>query len=429
MGLIEVVYLVLAIVFLVICAFFASAEIGFINLQRFRLKHLQEEKVQGAERVARIMEHPSRFLSVVLTGISFAETIVVALGTIFIVALLGEGIGTPVAIVVIAIVLLIFAKVIPKTIAAQHPERIALLYGRPIEGLSKVLHPLVVPLSWIASALTSIAHTKPIRGELISREELGTIISMGEEGGVVDETSAEMLRSVVRLGERQVEEIMIPRTEAIWLRQGTTLDEFLKIYAASPAQRYPIYEETYDNVTGMVAISDVLGAVAKGSVQGDGVVTDLARPVYFVPESKPVGDLFGEMRAEGYLLAVILSEYGGTSGIVTIEEVVEQIVGEVREGLVAVKKGYEVVGLNLYKINGSMRVEDANEELALGIPEGDYQTVGGFVLNVFGHLPKEGDQMSFDGLRLLVAEVKGNKVACVVVIREEVPEIDREIAT
>ena len=176
MGLMEVVYLVLAIVFLVICAFFASAEIGFINLQRFRLKHMEEEKVHGAERVARIMEHPSRFLSVVLTGISFAETIVVALGTIFIVALLGEGVGTPVAIVVIAIVLLIFAKVIPKTIAAQHPERVALLYGRPIEVISKGLHPLVVPLSWIASTLTSIAHTKPIRGELISREELGTII-------------------------------------------------------------------------------------------------------------------------------------------------------------------------------------------------------------------------------------------------------------
>ncbi len=429
MGLMEVVYLVLAIVFLVICAFFASAEIGFINLQRFRLKHMEEEKVHGAERVARIMEHPSRFLSVVLTGISFAETIVVALGTIFIVAVLGEGVGTPVAIVVIAIVLLIFAKVIPKTIAAQHPERVALLYGRPIEVISKGLHPLVVPLSWIASTLTSIAHTKPIRGELISREELGTIISMGEEGGVVDETSAEMLRSVVRLGERQVEEIMIPRTEAIWLRQGTTLDEFFKVYAASPAQRYPIYEETYDNVTGMVSSSDVLGAVAQGSMQGESVVTDVARPVYFVPESKPVGDLFGEMRAEGYLLAVILSEYGGTSGIVTIEQVVEQIVGEVREELAAVKKGYEVVGLNLYKINGGMRVEDVNEELGLGIPEGDYQTMGGFVLNVFGHLPKEGDQKSFDSLRLLVAEVKGNKVTCVVVIREEVPEMDRELAT
>jgi putative hemolysin len=425
----EIVYLLVALFFLLICAFFASAEIGFINLQRFRLKHMEEEGVHGARRVGRIMEHPSRFLSVVLTGISFAETIVVALGTIFIVALLGEGVGTPVAIVVIAIVLLVFAKVIPKTIAAQHPERVALLYARPIEVLSTVLHPLVVPLSWIASRLTSLAHSKPIPGELISREELSTIISMGEEGGVVDETSAEMLRSVVRLGEQQVEEIMIPRTEAIWLRQGTTLDEFLKVYSASPAQRYPIYEETYDNVTGMVSISDVLGAVAQGSMHGDSAVTDLARPVYFVPGSKAVGDLFGEMKSEGHLVAVILSEYGGTSGIVTIEQLVEQIVGEVREGLAAVKKGYEVVGLNLYKVSGSMRVEDANEELALGIPEGDYQTVGGFVLNVFGHLPKEGDQMSFDGLRLLVAEVKDNKVACVVVIREEAPEIDRDLAT
>lgn len=429
MASLEIVYLVLSVVFLVVCAFFASAEIGFINLQRFRLKHLQEEKVEGAERVARIMEYPSRFLSVVLTGISFAETIVVALGTIFVVALLGEGVGTPVAIVVIAILLLIFGKVIPKTIAAQHPERIALLYGRPIEIISKVLHPLVVPLSWIAVKLTRMAHSSPIPGELISREELGTIISIGEEGGVVDETSAEMLRCVVRLGEQQVKEIMMPRTEAIWLRQGASLDEFFKIYAESPAQRYPVYEETYDNVTGMVFTGDVLGAIAQGRMQGESTVTELARSVYFVPESKPVGDLFGEMKAGGHLMAVVVSEYGGTSGIVTIEQVVEQIVGEVREDLAAVKKGYEVVGLNLYKVSGSMRVEDVNEELGLHIPEGDYQTMGGFVLNLFGHVPKEGEQMSFGGLRLLVAEVKGNKVAWVVIIREEGPEIDRELAT
>ena len=150
----EVVYLILALFSLLVCAFFSSAEIGFIKLQRIRLKHLQEEEVPGSVRVARIMEHPERFLSTVLTGISFAETIVVSLGTIFIVALLGESVGTPVAIVIIAIVLLIFAKVIPKTIAAQHPERIALLYGRPIELIARVLSPMVNGLSLITALIT-----------------------------------------------------------------------------------------------------------------------------------------------------------------------------------------------------------------------------------------------------------------------------------
>lgn len=425
MGVLEIIYLVLALLFLVVCAFFASAEIGFINLQRFRLKHMEEEEVPGAERVARIMKDPSRFLSVVLTGLSFAETIVVALGTIFVVALLGEGVGTPVAVVVIAIVLLIFAKVIPKTVAAQHPERVALLYSRPIEVLSKVLHPVVMVLSWMASWFTRLAHSSPIRGELISREELGTIISMGEEGGIVDETSAEMLRSVVGLGERQVREVMIPRTEAIWLVQGTRFGEFLRVYAEHPAQRYPIYENTYDNVTGVLAISDVLGALAQGSLEKDSVVTDMARPVYLVPGTKTVGDLFAEMRAEGRLMAVVVSEYGGTSGIVTIEQVVEQVVGETREEMGATEKAYEVVGLNLYRIDGGMRVEDANEQLQLGIPPGEYQTVGGFALYLFGHLPKEGEQTAYEGLTLLTAEVRESKIASLFVIKEgNEPEAD-----
>jgi putative hemolysin len=417
MGGLEITYLVLSVVFLLICAFFASAEIGFINLQRIRLKHLQEEEVHGAERVARIMEHPERFLSTVLTGVSFAETIVVALGTLFIVALLGEGLGTPLAIVLIAIILLIFAKVIPKTIAAQHPERIALLYSRTIELLSKLFYPLVIGLSWIAARFTRITHSSTMPGALISREEIGTIISVGEEQGVVDEASAQMLRKVVSLGERQVREVMTHRTEAIWLEQGSTLADFLTLYAESPAQRYPIYEGNYDNVKGMLSIRDVLTAMAQGSIDRKGSVTDLARPVYFVPGSKMVGELLSELMAEGYLMAVVVSEYGGTSGIVSIDQLIEEIVGEVKEELAGAKTAFEVVGERAYKIQGSMRIEEANEQLELGLPEGDYQTIGGFALNLFGHLPKEGEQIVYDDLRFVVAEAKENKVAWLLVTK------------
>lgn len=419
MGTLEIVYLVVSIIFLFVCAFFSSAEIGFIKLQRIRLKHLQEEGVHGAERVARIMEQPSRFLSTVLTGISFAETIVVALGTIFIVTLLGEGVGTPVAIVVIALLLLIFAKVIPKTIAAQHPERVALPLSKPIDIISKLFSPLVIVLGWIASKFAHIAHSSTMPRALISREELGTVIDLGEEEGVVDEASAEMLRRIVGLGERQAWKVMTPRTEAIWLERGTTLADFLKLYAESPAQRYPIYEGSYDNVEGMLSTRDVLAALSKGSMDRKSKVTDLARPVHFIPGSKTVGELLTEMRDEGYLMAVVLSEYGGTSGIVTIDQLVEYIVGEVGEELAAAKKAYEVVGVRTYKIQGSTRVEEVNEELQLGIPEGDYQTVGGFALHLFGRLPKEGEQIVDGDLKLLIAEVKENKVTRVFITKEK----------
>ena len=422
MGSLEIVYLLLSLAFLLVCAFFSSAEIGFINLQRIRLKHLQEEGVHGADRVARIMEHPERFLSAVLTGISFAETIVVSLGTIFIVALLGEGLGTPIAIVIIAMLLLIFAKVIPKTIAAQHPERIALLYAKPVEQITSLFYPLVIMLSWIAAKITRIAHSSTMPGTLITREEIGTIISMGEEEGVVDEHSAEMLRKVVGLGEYQVTEVMTARTQATWLEQGSTLTDFFKIYDESPAQHYPVYEETYDNVTGMLSIRDVLAALAQGSIDRKGSVTDLARPVYFVPESKTVGGLFGEMREEGYFMAVVVDEYGGSSGIVGIDQLIEEIVGEVKEEIVGAEKAFEVVGERAYKIQGSMRIDEVNEQLKFGLPEGDYKTIGGFVLNLFGHLPKAGEQIVHGDLRLLVAEVKENQITRLFVTKERKAE-------
>lgn len=418
----EVIYLVLFLVFLLVCAFFSSAEIGFIKLQRIRLKHLQEEGVHGADRVGRIMEHPEKFLSTVLTGISFAETIVVSLGTIFIVALLGEGLGTPIAIVLIAIILLIFAKVIPKTIAAQHPERIALLYGRSIELITSLLHPVIVALSWIIAGITRVTHSSTIPKALISREEIGTIISMGEEEGVVDEHSAQILRKVVGLGECQVSEVMTPRTESAWLEQGSTLADFYKVYAASPAQRYPIYEETYDNVKGMLSVRDVLTPLAQGAIGPKGVVTDLARPVYFVPESKLVGELFSEMREEGYFMAVVVDEYGGSSGIVGIDQLIDEIVGEVNEEIVGATKPFMVVGESTYKIQGGMRIEEVNEQLELGLPEGDYKTIGGFALNLFGHLPKEGEQIDYENLRIVAAQVKDNKIARLFVTKERKTE-------
>jgi putative hemolysin len=372
------------------------------------------------------MENPSRFLSTVLTGISFAETIVVSLGTIFIVSLLGEGLGTPIAIIVIALVLLVFAKVIPKTIAAQHPERIALPFSRPIELIARVISPLITVLGWISDKFARLAHSSTMHGTLFSKEELSTVIDMGEEEGVVDETSAEMLRTVVELAERQVREVMTPRTEAIWVEDGMKLGDFFKLYAESPAHRYPVYADSYDNVKGMLSSRDLLIALAKGEINNKSVVTDLVRPVYLVPPSKTIGELFGEMRNEKYFMAVVVNEYGGTSGIVTLDQLVEYIVGEIGEELGVSPKSYEVVGARSYKIQGSTRVEEVNEELRLGIPDGDYQTVGGYVLELFGRLPKEGEQIVADNLKLLVAEVKDNKITRVFVTKEKKLEVEAE---
>jgi len=337
---IEVLYLVLCIVSVLAAAFFASAEIAFISLQKIKLRHLEESGVPDAKRVAKIMEHPGKFLSTVLTGISFTETVVVALGSMLIVSLIGnEAIGAPISILVMAIILLLFVKVIPKTIAATNPERLALRYADSIAIISKVLSPVVSGLSWITDKFTRPigGHTMP--GTLLSREEVHTAVSIGEESGTIDKASADMLKKVLKIGDRQVQEIMTPRAEAAWIEQGTKLADFLNIYTDTPHPRYPTYKDKLGNVKGMLATRDVLLALAQGSVDRESTIAGFLRPAHFVPESKLVGELLIEMQDRKSETAIMVNEYGDPSGIVTVSQLAQEIMGEVRWTLAEVGRG------------------------------------------------------------------------------------------
>jgi len=337
---VEVLYLVLSIAFVLAAAFFASAEIAFISLQKVKLRHLEESGVLGAKRVARIMEHPGKFLSTVLTGFSFTETIVVALGSMLIVSLIGnEAIGTPISIVVMGTILLLFVKVIPKTIAATNPERLALRYAEPIAIMSKVLSPVVSGLSWIAGKFTRLIGGYTIPGTLLSREEVHIAISMGEESGTVEKASADIVRKVLTIGDRPVREIMTPQAEAAWIEQGTKLADFINIYAQAPHPRYPIYKDNLGSLKGMLATRDVLLALAQSSVDRESTVAEFLRPAHLVSESKSVGELLTEMQDRKSEMAIMVNEYGVPSGIVTISQLAQEIMGEVRWGLAEVGRG------------------------------------------------------------------------------------------
>jgi len=328
---IEVLYLLLSVIFILVAAFFASAEIAFISLQKVRLRRLEKNGVHGANQVARIMEHPGKFLSTVLTGISFTETVVVASGSMLTISLIGnEDIGAPIAIVVMTTVLLLFVKVIPKTIAAANPERLALRYAYPVAVISRVLSPIVSGLSWVTEKFTRRigGHTMP--GELLSREEVHTAICMGEEAGTVDKASADMLKKVLKIGDRRVQEIMTARDEVVWIEQETKLADFLNMYAQTPHPRYPIYKDNLDNVRGILATRDVLLELAHGSLNLESTIAEFLRPANFVPESKSVGELLIDMQDRKSETAIMVNKYGNPSGIVTVSQLAREIMGELR---------------------------------------------------------------------------------------------------
>jgi putative hemolysin len=417
-------YFILLVVCLVFSAFFSGSETAFISLQRFRLEFLVSNNVKGAKGVAGLIERPERFLSVVLLGNTLVNAAAAALATSLAVYWWGER-GIIIATLALTVVLLIFCEASPKTIAAGRAEKFSLMVHRPLRAISWLFTPFVVALSWISSGFTRIAGGTPVSRSIISDEEIRTMISVGRQEGTVAEDEARMLHRVFEFGDRPVYEVMVPRLEVTAIPQGASIADFLKLYTEKPLSRFPVYKENMDNVVGVLSVKDVLMARAKGAINNDSTIDDLVRPAYFAPETKRVNELFFEMRDSNYRMAVVVDEYGGTAGIVSLSRLVEEIVGEVGDELAGVEKDFEVIDEYTFQIDGSMRIEEANQEMELGLPEDeDYETVAGFILHLLGHIPRRNEQLRYKGLKIVITEMKGQKIEKVLLTREKRPSAE-----
>ena len=412
-------YIALLVICLVLSAFFSGSETAFISLQRFRLEYLVSTEVKNAHRVAKLIEKPERFLSVVLLGNTLVNAAAAALATAIAVHYWGDQNGIIIATICLTVILLIFCEATPKTVAARHAERLSMVLQRPIQMISWLFTPFVIVLSWLANAFTRIAGGTPVSRSIISDEEIRTMISVGREEGTVEEAEAKMLHRVFDFGDRPVHEIMVPRLEVFALQEGATIADFLKLYMDTPISRYLVYRENMDNVVGMVAVKDVLMARARGSINDESTIDELLRPAYFTPESILINKLFFEMRDNNYRMAVVVDEYGGTAGIVSLSRLVEEIVGEVGDEMAGIEKDYEIINENTFQIDGGMRVTEANEEMELHLPEDEeYETVAGFILHLLGHIPNRNEQLRYHDLKIVITEMKGQKIETILLTKE-----------
>jgi len=415
---IETLYLVFFLICLLLSAFFSSSETAFVALQQIRVEHMVSTRVTGAERVARMIKQPEKLLSTILLGNNFVNTAAAALATALAVKYWPEQ-GVLIATIGVTVLLLIFCETTPKTIASRHAERLSLILARPIAALSWLFTPFVVMLSWIASGLSKMVGGKPVPRSLVSDEEIRTMISVGHREGTVEKTEAEMLHRVFDFGDRPVRVAMVPRPEVVWVEKGTTIADFLTLYAESPLSRFPVYQDNMDNVIGILAVKDVLMAQANGALTSESTIDDLVRPAYFTPETKRISELFAEMRDKNYRMTVVVDEYGGIAGIVSLSRLLEEIVGPLGDELAAAEKEYEAIDEYTFQIDGGMNIEEANEQMDLDLPPGDYETVAGFVLDLLGRIPREGEQIKYKDMKLVITEMQGVKIGNIRLTREK----------
>lgn len=413
--------LILIGICILLSAFFSSSEAAFLALERVRLAHLVSTDRPGARRIAAMVEHPERLLSTILFGNNLVNVAFTALITVVSLNMFGEqraGLATIFATVVGTGLLLIFGETIPKTIAVHQSERLAFWYSRPLLILERLFWPVVVVLQGMTRLITKFLGVSPQARDSITEGELLTLIDLGEAEGTFDHSEAELLRDVFRFGDRQVREVMTPRLEIVSIQQDSTLKEFLSMYDENSHTRFPVHNESSDDIVGILSSKDVLRAMARnGGTALDTRVAELIRKPYFVPETKRTAEMFEEMRKDGQQMAVIVDEYGALAGLVTLKRLSEEVVGAHGEEGEAPEDEYESLGENTFQLEGTMSIAQANEDIELNLPTGDFDTVAGFLLDRLGHIPAEGETLDYGDLKLEVIEMSALKIETVKVTR------------
>lgn len=388
-----------------------SIEIAVVAVSRIRVRHLVEQGSAAARALERLQSKQEYFFAFIVLLQNLAIVTASAMGGIIAVDAVGGVGGFVLGTLVMALGIALLGEVTPKVLAAHAGDRYPLLAARPIEAMMWLMRPLVVVMAAAPGLLSRLLFgAREGVTPTVSEAELRMLIDIGAEEGAVEEEEAKLLEAVFRFGDRRANEVMVPRTEITWLEKGMTVGDLYESFAERPHSRFPVFQETTDNVVGIVGIKDVLRGLAERQLDEQSPIELAMRSPMFVPETKFIGALFFEMQRSGQQMAIVVDEYGGTAGLVTLEMLLEELVGSVSDELRRHEE--EVVSLDerTFEVDGGMSIADANEELALELPEGDYETVAGFVLSHLGHIPKQGEQFVFNGFRIAITGVRAHKI-------------------
>ena len=438
----------LVIAVLIVCnAFFVAAEIALVSIRRSRVEQLVEEGRPGAKRVQRLLAQPARFLAVVQVGVTFVGFLASAFAAVSLTLNLEHALSTIVPLrpyagalallvvtALVALFTIVFGELVPKSLALAHTERTALALSGLVEFLSRALGPLVAFLTWVTGAISRPFGVRSLAPASISVEELKILVERGGEEGVLEAEEEQMISAVIELGEGRVHEVMVPRIDITAVPTTTSVDEAIDVIVQAGHSRIPVYEETIDNIGGILYAKDLLPHLKAGGDRPE--LRTLLRPPLFVPESMSVDDLLHEFQRRKVHIAIVLDEYGGTAGLVTIEDLLEEIVGEIQDEYDVEEPMVERVSDSEARLDGRASIDDLLELFDLTLDEEEreeYDTVGGLVYHRIGGVPHVGDAVHLGRVSLTVESTDGRRVGKVLAVRrpdeaEEVAEAHNSVA-
>ena len=411
-------------------AFFSGSEAALISLSRLHARAMVERGVKGADAVVRLLDDRNRLLTSILVG----NTVVLLTADSLATALFIRA-GIPHAAIwstlVMAVLLLLFGEIIPKTVAVAGNERWAVRLAPILARIVWLLTPIDNAFLFVTNAIVRVFGVSPIaRGPFVTEDDIRNLVNVGAEQNVLEEEEREMIHSIIQFGDTIVREVMTPRLDMVAIEVSSSARRALDLIIAEGYSKLPVYEETIDNVVGVVHDRELLVSLANGALSNTRL-RDLMRPIVVVPESKRVLELLREMQRGKFSLAVVVDEYGGTAGLVSMEDLLEEIVGEIRdEHDEGEEEPIRVISDDEAVIDAGTNIEDVNAHLGLHLPHEDFETIGGLTVGLFGRLPHDGEEVEAgDGVRLKIDRTRGRRILSVRLLRDGKPGGDQTAET
>lgn len=403
-----IIQIVMLVILLMGSGFFSASETALMSLSRIRIRHMQEEGVKGSKLVEELTEDSGKLLSSVLVGNNVVNIAATSISTLLFTNKFGSQ-GVAVATAVMTILVLIFGEITPKTIAANNSEKIAILVSKPIKIIIIILTPVVWIFNIITSVIFRLFGIKSKSGQpYITEEELKTMVNVSHEEGVLEIEERQIINNVFQFGDMQAKEAMVQRLDMVCIDADDGYKEIISLFKEEQFSRMPVYEDSVDDIIGIVNIKDIIFLDEDEVANFD--IRNYVRDPFFTYEFKKITELLEEMKKDKSQMAIVVDEYGGTAGLITIEDLVEEIVGEIEDEYDEDESDIEVIKEDEYIIDGSKKISEVNELIGTNLESEEFDSIGGFIIGYLKRLPEENEVIEVDNVKLCIESLDKNRI-------------------